>query len=279
VSRAPRVGVVGHVDWVEFAVIDHFPKAGEIVHASTWFSEAAGGGAVAAVQLRKLAGQAMFFAALGDDGIAAAARDELERRHGIELYAAARQGPQRRGFTQLDGYGERTITIMGERLVPHGADDLPWERIAELDGVYLTGGDAGAVRRARVAKVLVATARALGAIVESGVELDVLLGSATDDGERIDAARLDPRPRHIVRTRGKDGGDWEAADGERGTWDAVEVPGEPVDAYGCGDSFAAGLTYGVGAGMPLAEALQLGARCGAWALTGRGPYGRQLTLA
>ena len=99
---------------------------------------------------------------------------------------------------------------MGERLVPHGADDLPWERIAELDGVYLTGGDAGAVRRARVAKVLVATARALGAIVESGVELDVLLGSATDDGERIDAARLDPRPRHIVRTRGKDGGDWEA---------------------------------------------------------------------
>ena len=59
----------------------------------------------------------------------------------------------------------------------------------------------------------------------------------------------------------------------------MEAPAEPVDAYGCGDSFAAGLTYGLGAGMPLAEALQLGARCGAWALTGRGPYGRQLTLA
>jgi len=279
VSPAPRVGVVGHVEWVEFVVIDHFPRPGEIVHASTWFSEAAGGGAVAAVQLRKLAGRSVFFAALGDDSVAAAARDELERRHGVELHAAARERPQRRGFTQLDERGERTITIMGERLVPRGSDALPWGRIAELDGVYLTGGDAAVVRRARAAKVLVATARALQAVEESLVELDVLLGSATDEGERIDAARREPRPRYIVRTRGKDGGDWEAADGERGTWAAVEPPGEPVDAYGCGDSFAAGLTFGLAAGMPLAAALEVGARCGAWALTGLGPYGRQLTLA
>jgi ribokinase len=278
VSPAPRVGVVGHVEWVEFVVIDHFPRPGEIVHASTWFSEAAGGGAVAAVQLRKLAGEAIFFAALGDDAVGAEARRELERRHRVELYAALRPRPQRRGFTQLDEHGERTITIMGERIVPHGGDRLPWERVGELDGVYLTGGDAEAVRRARAAKVLVATARALAAIEESGVRLDVLLGSATDDGEQIDAARLDPHPRYIVRTRGKDGGDWEGAGGERGAWGASEVPGEPVDAYGCGDSFAAGLTYGLAAGMTLAGALEMGARCGAWALTGRGPYGRQLTL-
>jgi ribokinase len=52
-----------------------------------------------------------------------------------------------------------------------------------------------------------------------------------------------------------------------------------VDAYGCGDSFAAGFTYGLGAGMSLEDALQLGARCGAACLAGRGPYTAQLTAA
>ena len=48
------------------------------------------------------------------------------------------------------------------------------------------------------------------------------------------------------------------------------------DAYGCGDSFAGGLTYGLGADLPLPAALELGARCGAACLTGRGPYEGQL---
>ena len=49
------------------------------------------------------------------------------------------------------------------------------------------------------------------------------------------------------------------------------------DAYGCGDSFAAGLTYGLGAGMAVEEALEVAARCGAACLSGRGPYAGQLT--
>ena len=47
-----RVAVVGHVEWVEFAEVDAVPRAGEIVHAREIWSEAAGGGAVAAVQRR-----------------------------------------------------------------------------------------------------------------------------------------------------------------------------------------------------------------------------------
>jgi ribokinase len=49
-----------------------------------------------------------------------------------------------------------------------------------------------------------------------------------------------------------------------------------VDAYGAGDSFAAALAYGLGAGMDIDTALELAARCGATCMTGRGPYGRQL---
>jgi ribokinase len=274
-----RVGVIGHVEWIEFAVIDHFPSEGEIVEASQWFTEAAGSGAVAAVQVRKLAGGATFVTALGDDDNGRAARVELIGRHGLELHAAMRDQPQRRGFAQLDDFGERTITVMGERLVPHGDDDLPWDRVAELDAVYVTGGDPGAVHAARRAGTLVATPRAFEALVDAGVAVDVLIASATDPGEQVDVARLAHAPRFVVATRGAEGGTWTGADGSTGGWRAVEPPGEPVDAYGCGDSFAAGVTYGLGAGLELPAALELGARCGAWCLTGRGPYGRQLDAA
>ena len=49
-----------------------------------------------------------------------------------------------------------------------------------------------------------------------------------------------------------------------------------VDDYGCGDAFAAALTYGLGAGLMLDEAIGLAARCGAAVLCGRGPYGAML---
>ena len=167
--------------------------------------------------------------------------------------------------------------MLGERLVPHGEDPLPWERCDDLDAVYLTGGDAGAVREARRARFLVATTRAFDAIVEAGVELDVLLASARDEGERVEAERLRPAPRHVVLTARREGRHLDRRDGRTGSWVGVEPPGAPVDAYGCGDSFAAGLTFGLGAGYGLDRALELGARCGAWCFTGRGPYGRQLT--
>jgi ribokinase len=80
----------------------------------------------------------------------------------------------------------------------------------------------------------------------------------------------------VVRTAGAAGGEYETRAGDRGRWDATPLPGEVSDMYGCGDSFAAGLTYGLGAGMPIAAALELGARCGAACATGRGPYAGQL---
>ncbi len=45
-----------------------------------------------------------------------------------------------------------------------------------------------------------------------------------------------------------------------------------MSAYGAGDSFAAGLTFGLARGLSPFEAVGLGARCGAAAMTGRGPY-------
>ena len=271
-----EVAVVGHVEWVDFAVVDRVPLPGEIVTASECFALPAGGGAVAAVQLRKLAGAARFLTALGEDPLGERAARELRDEHGLDLHAALRERPTRRAVTHLDARAERTITVLGERLVPHGGDSLPWESLAELDGIYFTGGDADALRAARRARVLVASARASDALLAAGVVPDVLVASATDAKERAGAAAL-PALRWLVLTAGAQGGHWEARGGERGTWPAVPPPGPPVDAYGCGDSFAAGLTYGLAAGMALEAALALAARCGAHCLTGRGPYAAQLT--
>ena len=59
-------------------------------------------------------------------------------------------------------------------------------------------------------------------------------------------------------------------------WQGSSPPGPVVDGYGCGDSFAAGLTFGLARGLELEAALALAARCGAVCATGHGPYERQL---
>src|SRR6185503_15711960 len=153
-----RAACVGHVEWLEFVRVDHLPRAGEIVHASEGWEEPGGGGAMAAVQLARLAGDASFFTALGDDVLGHRAHDELER-FGLRVRAAWRHEPQRRAFTYLDAAAERTITVLGDRLVPTGADDLPWDELEGADAVYVTGADAAALRLARRAQVLTATPR------------------------------------------------------------------------------------------------------------------------
>jgi hypothetical protein len=84
----------------------------------------------------------------------------------------------------VDARAERTITTLGERLGPHGDDPLPWAELEDVDAIYLTAGDAGAVRAARAARKLVSTVRAINPLAEAGVQLDALVASARDQGER-----------------------------------------------------------------------------------------------
>jgi ribokinase len=268
-----RVAVVGHVEWVEFAEVDEVPSRGQIVEASETWAEPAGGGAVAAVQLARLAGDASFFTALGDDELGERSRTRLAEL-GVSVHAVARPEPTRRAFVFLDDGGERTITTIGRRLFPRGADPLPWAELGEADAVYLTSGDAEAVRRARAARVLVVTPRA-GRPLET-VAVDALVYSAHDERESAWARAMTPQPKIVVATEGRDGGHWQAADGTHGRWEAARSPGPLIDQYGSGDSFAAGLTYGLGAGKPIAEAVAIAARCGAWCAAGHGPYESQL---
>jgi len=271
-----KAAVVGHIEWVQFATVAHVPRAGEVVHAESPYEEPAGGGAVAAVQLARLGAQAMLLTALGEDEPARRSVARL-RELGVEVRAATRAAPTRKAVTLVDERGERTITTLGDRLEPRGGDmGLPWKALAEMDAVYFTAGDRVALQAARAARVLLASPRAHDALGH-GVALDALVLSEKDAIERGEALRALPDARLVVSTDGERGGSYQLRGGESGRWAPAAPPGAPVDSYGCGDSFAAGLTYGLGAGMSVPRALALAARCGATCLTGRGPYGRQLT--
>jgi ribokinase len=277
-SLLMRVAVVGHVEWIEFARVERLPAAGEIVHASDAWEEPGGGGAVAAVQLARLAGDCLFLTALGDDELGHRAKRELEEL-GVRVEASWRSQPQRRSLVHIDSDGERTITVIGERLGPYGDEALPWRELAGYDGVYFTAGDANTVRAARSARMLVASVRAKTTLARAGVQLDMLVSSTKDEGERYSMGEIEPPPAFIARTAGSAGGSLVAADGSTTEWAAAPLPAPPVDTYGAGDSFAAGLTFALAEGRTPAEALAFGARCGAACVTGRGPYEAQLRRA
>ena len=261
-----RLAVVGHVEWVQFARVDHVPSAGEIVHATEAWEEPAGGGAVAAVRLAALGGGSTLFTALGDDGAGRRTR-ELLRRHGVAVRAVGRQEATRRAVTLVDAGAERTITVLGDKLVPRGDEPgLAWAELEGFDGVYFVSGGVAALRAARRARVLVATARELETLRSAAVPLDALVASGRDEGERYRRGDLDPPPRLVVTTAGALGG-W-AQPG--GPFEAAPPPGPVQDAYGCGDWFAAGLTFALAAGQSLDEAIACAARSGAAALTVRG---------
>lgn len=269
--------MVGHVEWVQFARVSHVPRAGEVVHARDTFEEPAGGGAVAAVQLARLAGGALLLTALGEDEHGRRSLERL-RELGVEVRVSWRAARTRRALTLVDDAGERTITTFGERLEPRAGDtELRWDELADLDAVFFTAGDVGALRAVRRAsRIVVASPRAREALGH-GVGLDALVLSREDEIERGAALRAQDETALLVMTEGERGGSYRERSGDGGRWSAVPPPAKPVDSYGCGDSFAAGVTYGLGDGLTVADSLRLGAGCGAVCLTGHGPYERQLT--
>jgi ribokinase len=261
-SPVTRVGIVGHVEWVDFLPVARFPHRGEVLHAEGGFLRAGGGGGVAASVLAELGTEVHFFTALGDDVAGHAAVAQLEER-GVCMHVAWRESPTRRAVTLLEPSGERTIVTIGVRLEPQGSDALRWDTLREAAAVYFTAGDARSLEHARQATVVVASPRARDVVQSSTI--DALVFSERDTDEREWAERLAPHARLLVATEGERGGRWWGE--SEGRWAAVPLPGPARDSYGCGDSFAAAFTLGLGRGDSLEEAAALGAERGAIALT------------
>jgi ribokinase len=238
------------------------PAAGEIVHAERVWEEPAGGGAVVARQLALLAGRSELFTALGDDTLG---RESAERLAALGIDVHVNWGGRtRRAWTHVDAAGERTITVLGDKLLAQGR--LP------LDGydlVFFVSGHEETLHAARNARFLAPTVRDHPTLQRADVELDLLVASSNDPGERYDGSL---RTRHVALTDGERGG---TLDG-RG-YDAVSGV-RIVDTYGAGDSFAAALAFGLARGDGPDSATALAARAGAAVIGGAGPYEAQLAL-
>ena len=103
---------------------------------------------------------------------------------------------------------------------------------------------------------------------EKNIKLDALIGSALDPEERMESQKIIPAPRLRIATKGSLGGEvWPG-----GPFQAAQLDSPVIDTYGCGDSFAAGVTTGLSAGWDIQQAISLGAHCGAKCVTHFGPY-------
>jgi ribokinase len=259
-----RCAAVGHVEWTESVLVDHVPGPGQIAHATADWAEPAGGGAVVAAQLAKLAGACDFFTALGDDELG---HRSLERLAGLGIAVHPEWfGQTRRAFVQVDAHGERTITTVGPKLRPRKVPPLDG-----YDAVFFVAGEPEVLRAARAARFLAATPRELPTLLEGGVRLDLLVGSGTDPGESYEGG-LDVGL--VVQTEGALGC---VAGGRR--FEPAAVPAPIADTYGAGDSFAAALCFALARRDELDDAVALAARAGAAVITGKGPFAKQISDA
>ena len=272
IFRLPKLklAVIGHIEWVTFLKVDQLPLAGQISHAEDYFEEAAGGAAVAAVQMARLIDQPVdLITSLGKDTYGEKSFERLSKL-GLNLKVAWREKPTRKGISLISKDGERAITVIGERLQPIASDNLPWSDMKNYDGIFITATDKEGIRLASKAKFVAATPRTgSSSIRDSKVKLNALIGSRLDPGEKINYEELLPKPDIYIATEGKAGGTVYPA---KINYTSVKPSSKEIDSYGCGDCFAGAVTTALSAKLDLDEAIKIGAYCGAECSTHFGPY-------
>ena len=264
-----KFSVIGHIEWMNFIEVDQLPKAGLISHSKRHQEYPAGGGSVIAKRLQELSNiEVHFFTALGHDFYGNQCLNILENM-GIKLHVAWRDKPTRKGFSIIDNEGERSITIMGDRLAPTYKDNLDWSILNDMDGIFITAGDKDIFKQSRRAKILCTTPRVgIDIINESGIFLDGLIGSNLDPGEKYSLEELRLKPKFVIKTEGEKGGIIFPG----GRYNAFENIKNKVDSYGCGDSFAAGILFGLSSNWNIEESLNLAKIMGRNCSEHFGPY-------
>jgi len=261
--------VVGHVEWINFLKVDQLPKPGIISHSEKSIEYPAGGGSVIAKTLSDLTNnQVHFFTSLGNDYYGQQSFKILSD-FGIKLHVAWSDKPTRRGFSLTDTNGERSITVIGERLAPTYKDNLDWNIFEKMDGIFITASDSEIFKKARIAESLCTTPRVgLSTINKSNVFLDGLIGSNLDPGEVFSLSEISIKPKLIIKTEGENGGIVHPG----GRYKALVNKKHKVDSYGCGDSFAAGILYGLSSKWSIDKSLNLAKVLGRDASNFFGPY-------
>ena len=261
--------VVGHVEWINFLKVDQLPKPGVISHSDKSIEYPAGGGSVIAKTLSELTNnQVHFFTSLGNDYYGEQSFDILSN-YGMKIHVAWRDKPTRKGFSLIDSNGERSITVIGERLAPTYKDNLDWNIFEKMDGIFITASDSEIFKKARIADSLCTTPRVgINIINKSNVVLDGLIGSNLDPGEVFSLSDISIKPKLIIKTEGENGGILYPG----GRYEALINTKQKIDSYGCGDAFAAGILYGLSSKWSMDKILSLAKLLGRDASECFGPY-------
>ena len=153
---------------------------GGIAHGDGALAEPAGGGAVVAAQLARLAGSCDLFTVLGERPLRRpGARPALRARR---LGACRARGGDaagvhaRRPRPRADDHDDRAEAARARAARARAATTRSSS----------SRGTSAALRSARSARFLAATPRESATLLEGGVPLDLLVGSASDAGERYD---------------------------------------------------------------------------------------------
>ena len=168
------------------------PGPGDIAHSLEDWEQAGAAGAVAALQLARLADEATLFTALGDDELGRRSRDGARgprcRVHAATVAAAAALGVHPRRRRQASGRSRPSGRSSGRAVT---TTRCPWHELGDADAVFFVAGDEDALAQARRARVLTATSRELDVLRRGGIELDALSGAGRT---RPSAITRRPRP-------------------------------------------------------------------------------------
>ena len=138
-----------------------------------------------------------------------------------------------------------------------------------MDGIFITASDLEIFKMARSASILCTTPRVgINIINKSNVLLDGLIGSNLDPGEIFSLSELCVKPKYTIKTEGERGG----LIFPGGRYEALKNNKLKVDSYGCGDSFAAGILYGMASKWNIDKSLNLAKVLGRNASEFFGPY-------
>ena len=264
-----KFAVIGHVEWINFLKVDKLPKPGIISHSKNSEEYPAGAGSVIAKRLQELTNNEVhFFTSLGNDFYGQKSFNILKNM-GIKLHVAWSKSPTRRGFSLVDSEGERSITVIGKRLAPNFKDQLDWSLLKTMDGIFITAADEEIFKQSRNAVALCTTPRVgLHIINNSKIFLDGLIGSNLDPGESFSNSEIKVKPRFIIKTESENGGIVFPG----GRYKAIENIRNKVDSYGCGDSFAAGILYGLASNWSIERSLNIAKILGRNCSEHFGPY-------
>jgi ribokinase len=282
-SREGRVVVAGSLNLDLVLRVDHLPRPGETVPASSLDESAGGKGLNQAVAAARAGATVRLVGCVGDDP-AADALLEVLHRSGVDTAAvrAVVGTPSGSAIVQVDSAGTNSIVVHAGANAAFGPEDLDALGARAGDvvvaqgeippdataAVLLAGRRAGATTVLNLAPSFAASAELLASVdvlVVNLVEATDVLARPLDalDPLEVVAALQALGPSAAVLTLGERGS--AAADGSS-SWTEPAIAVEPTDTTGAGDALVGVLAAGVAAGQGLREALRAGTAAAALAV-------------